>query len=90
MMVNNKYATAWTYYNGTKSVNVNLGFSVVTKKYSTCILFLPSEVTTKLENTIVGHEIVVTIPYYYQVTPSNTHHSPHTLSHTSWIKTSNK
>jgi hypothetical protein len=35
MMVNNKYTTAWTYYDGTKSMNVNLGFSAVTKNYST-------------------------------------------------------
>jgi hypothetical protein len=65
MTVNNKYATAWTYYNGTKSMNVNLGFSVVTKKYSTCILFLSSEVTTELANTIAYHKIDVTIHYYY-------------------------
>jgi hypothetical protein len=32
-------------------------FSAVTKKYITCILFLPSEVTTKLVNTIEEHEI---------------------------------
>jgi hypothetical protein len=29
MMVNNKYATSWTYYDGTKSMNVNLGFLAV-------------------------------------------------------------
>jgi hypothetical protein len=90
MMVNNKYATAWTYYNETKSMNVILGFSSFTKKYSTCILFLSSEVPTELANSIAEHEIVVTIYYYYQVTPSDTHHPPHMLSHTSWIKTSNK
>jgi hypothetical protein len=81
MMVNNKYATAWTYYDGTKSMNVNLGFSVVTKKYSTCILFIHIEVTTELANTIAGHEIALTIHYYYQVTPSNTHHPPHALTY---------
>jgi hypothetical protein len=27
-------------------MNVNMEFSAVTKKYSTCILFIPSEVTT--------------------------------------------
>jgi hypothetical protein len=37
-----------TYYDRTKSMNVNLGFSTVTKKYSTCILFIPSEVTMEL------------------------------------------
>jgi hypothetical protein len=89
-MVNNKYATTWTYYNGTKSMNVNLGFSAVTKNYSACILFLPNEVTTELAKTITEYEIVVTIHYYYQVTPSNTHHPAHMLSHTSWIRTSNK
>jgi hypothetical protein len=80
-MVNNKYATAWTYYNGTKSMNVNLGFSSITKNYITCILFLPSEVTTKLVNTIAEHEIDVPIHYYYQVTPSNTHHPHHALAY---------
>jgi hypothetical protein len=80
-MVNNKYATTWTYYNGTKSMNVNLGFLAVTKKYSTCILFLPSKVTTELVNTIAEHEIVATIYFYYQVTPSNTHHLPHALAY---------
>jgi hypothetical protein len=39
MMVNNKHATTWTCCNGRKSMSVNLGFSVVTKKYGTCILF---------------------------------------------------
>jgi hypothetical protein len=80
MMVNNKYATAWTYYNRTWSMNVNIGFSAVTKKYSTYILYIPSEVTPKLANTIACHEIDVTIHYYYQVTPSNTHHPPHSLA----------
>jgi hypothetical protein len=82
-MVNNKYATTWTYYDGTKSMNVNLGFSAVTKNYSTCILFLPIEVTTELVNAIAEYENAVTIHYYYQVTLSNTHHTPHMLSHTS-------
>jgi hypothetical protein len=88
--VNNKYATTLTYYNGTKSMNVKLEFLAITKNYSRCIIFLPSEVTTELEKTIAEHEIVVTIHYYYQVTPSNTHHPTHMLSHTSWIKTSYK
>jgi hypothetical protein len=56
IMVNNKYATAWTYYNRTMSMNVNLGFLSINKKYSTCIISIPSEVTTELVNTIVGHE----------------------------------
>jgi hypothetical protein len=81
MTVNNKYATTWTYNDGTKSMNVNLGFSAISKKYSTCITFIPSEVTTELANTIACHEIVVTIHYYYQVTPSNTHHPPHALAY---------
>jgi hypothetical protein len=88
-MVNNKYATTWIYYNATKSMNVNLGLSAVTKNYSTCILFLPSEVTRESVHTIVEHEIAVIIHYYYQVTISNTHHPPHILSHTSWIIRSN-
>jgi hypothetical protein len=41
-------------------------------------------------NTIVEYKIVVIIHYYYQLTPSNTHHPPHMLSHTSWIRTINK
>jgi hypothetical protein len=52
--------------------------------------FSPSEVTTKLVNTIAEYEIAITIHYYYQVTPSNTHRPTHMLSHTSWIKTINK
>jgi hypothetical protein len=64
MMVNNKYATAWTYYNGTKSMNVNFRFSDITNKYSTYIVFIPSEVITELANNIAGHEIAVTIHYY--------------------------
>jgi hypothetical protein len=43
--------------------------------------FLSSEVTTELVNTIVEHEIAVTIHYYHQVTPSNTHHPPHALAY---------
>jgi hypothetical protein len=62
-------------------MNVNLGFSAITKKYSTCILFLPSLVTTELVDTIAEHEIAVTIHYYYQVTPSNTHHPPEALAY---------
>jgi hypothetical protein len=62
-------------------MNVNLGFSAITKKYSTCILFIHGKVTTELANTILGHEIVVTIHYYYQVTPSNTHYSPDALAY---------
>jgi hypothetical protein len=57
-------------------MNDNLGFSGVTKKYSTCIPFLPCEVTTELLNTRAEHEIATTIYYYYQVTPSNIHHPP--------------
>jgi hypothetical protein len=44
----------------------------------------------ELVNTIEEHEIAVTIYYSYQFTPSNTHNTPHTLSPTSWIRTSNK
>jgi hypothetical protein len=69
---------------------MSTGFSSITKNYRTCILFLPSEVTTELVNTIAEHEIAITIHNYYQVTPSNTNHPPDMLSHTSWIKTSNK
>jgi hypothetical protein len=52
--------------------------------------FFSNEVTTELVSTVVEQEIAVIIHYYYQVTPSNTHHPPHMLSHTSWIRTSNK
>jgi hypothetical protein len=71
-------------------MNVNNDFQLSLRRYSTCILFLPTEVTIKLVNTIAKHEIVVTIHYYNQVTLSNTHHPPHMLSHTSWIRTTNK
>jgi hypothetical protein len=81
IMVNNKYAIAWTYYDGMKSMNVNLGFLAVTKKYSTCILFYPTGVTMELANTIAGHEFAITIHYYYQVTSSNTHHLSHVLAY---------
>jgi hypothetical protein len=47
----------WTYYDRTKPMNVNLGFSAVTKKYSTCIIFIPSEVTMELVKTIAVHEL---------------------------------
>jgi hypothetical protein len=35
------------------------GFTGVTKNYSTCIIFLLSEETTELVNTIEEHEICV-------------------------------
>jgi hypothetical protein len=60
-------------------MNVNKD-SQLSLRSSTCILFLPSEVTTEFVNTIAAHEIAVTIHYYYQVTSSNTHRSP-TCSH---------
>jgi hypothetical protein len=62
-------------------MNVDLGFSSITKKYSTWILFLPSEVTTELVNTIAKHEIAITIHYFYQVTPSSAHKPPHALAY---------
>jgi hypothetical protein len=80
MMVNNKYATMHRHItNRSKSMNVNKDSQLSLRRCSTCILFLPSEVTTELINTIAAHEIVVTIHYYYHVTPSNTHH-PHKCS----------
>jgi hypothetical protein len=71
-------------------MNVNKDSQLSLRKYSTCILFISSEVTIELVNTIAAHEIDVTNQYYYQFTPSNTHHPPHMLSHTSWVRTSNK
>jgi hypothetical protein len=79
-MVNNKYAITWIDYNATKSMNINLGFSAVTKNYSTCILFIPSEVTTESVNTIVEHEIAVRIHYYYTKLLHLIHTIPHTCS----------
>jgi hypothetical protein len=61
-------------------MNIKKDSQLSLRNCSTCILFLPSEVTTELVNTIVDHEIVVTIHYYYQITPSNTHYPPHVLS----------
>jgi hypothetical protein len=53
------------------------GFSAVTKKYSTCILFLPSEVTTELINTIVAMKLLsqstTTTKLLHQYTLSPTH-----------------
>jgi hypothetical protein len=43
--------------------------------------FIPGDATTELANTIAGPEITVTVHYYYQVTPSNTHHPPHALAY---------
>jgi hypothetical protein len=37
-------------------MNVNLGFLAVTKKYSTCICFIPSEITMELVKTVADHE----------------------------------
>jgi hypothetical protein len=56
------------------------GFLTVNKNYSTCILFLPSEVTKKLVNTIVA------IKFLSQFTTTTkllhlTHTIPHTCSH---------
>jgi hypothetical protein len=57
------------------------GFSDVTKNYSTCILFLPSEVTAELVNTIVAIKLLL------QSTTTTTkllhliHSIPHTCSH---------
>jgi hypothetical protein len=52
-------------------------------------LFLPSEVTKGIGNNHSRYEVVVTI-HYYHVIPSNIHHPPHMLSHTSLIITSSK
>jgi hypothetical protein len=71
-------------------MNVNNDSQLSLRRYSTCILFLPNEVTTELVNTIAEHEIIVIIHYYNQVTPSNTHHPPHMLLHPSWIRKTNK
>jgi hypothetical protein len=56
-------------------MNVNLEFLAVTKNYSTCILFIPSEVTTELAITIEVHKIAVRnslllSSYSIQYTPS--------------------
>jgi hypothetical protein len=58
----------------------NQGFLVVNKNYSTCILFLPSEVAKELVNTIVAMKLLS------QSTPTTkilhlTHTIPHTCSH---------
>jgi hypothetical protein len=45
-------------------MNVSKDSQLSLRKYSTCILFLPSDVTTELVNTIVDHEIAVAIHYY--------------------------
>jgi hypothetical protein len=55
-MLNIKYATDWTYYNRTMPMNVAWNSQLSLRNYSTCILFIPSEVTVKLVNTIADHE----------------------------------
>jgi hypothetical protein len=52
------------------------GFSAVTKNYSTCILFLPSEVTLELINTIVAMKLLS------QSTTTKLLHLTHTIPHT--------
>jgi hypothetical protein len=50
MMLNVKYATAWTYYDRAMSMNVTWNSKLSSRNYSTCILFIPSEVTVKRQN----------------------------------------
>jgi hypothetical protein len=52
--------------------------------------FLPTEVTKEIGNNRSRYKIVVTIHYYYHVSPSNTHHFSYMLSHTCLIITSSK
>jgi hypothetical protein len=52
---------------------------------STCILFLPSEVTKGIGKNHSRYEVVVTIHYYYHVTLLSIYHPPHMLSHTGLI-----
>jgi hypothetical protein len=61
------------------------GFSAVTKNYSTCILFLPSEVTTKLVNIIVDMKVLSQL-----TTTTKLLHLIHTIPHTCSHRTSNK
>jgi hypothetical protein len=56
MMLNNKYATAWIYYDRTMSMNVTWNSQLSLKNYNICIIFIPSEVTVELVNTIADHE----------------------------------
>jgi hypothetical protein len=85
-MVNNKYATTWTYYNGQSPWISTYDSQLSLRNIAHALFFsLASEVTTELVNTIAEHESALTIHYYYQVTPI-----PIMLLHTSWIKRSNK
>jgi hypothetical protein len=45
MMLNTKYAIAWTYYNGTMPMNVPWNSQLSLRNYSICIIFIRSEVT---------------------------------------------
>jgi hypothetical protein len=47
MMLNIKYATAWTYYDRMISMNVTWNSKLSLRNYSTYILFIPSEVTVE-------------------------------------------
>jgi hypothetical protein len=47
MMLNIKYATAWTYYNRTMYMNVTWNSKLSLINYSTRILFIPRKKTVE-------------------------------------------
>jgi hypothetical protein len=67
------------------------GFLAFNKDYSTCILFLPSEVTKELVKTIVDMKLMSqSTTTTMHVTSSNTQHPPHILSHACLNRSSTK
>jgi hypothetical protein len=46
-MLNNKYFTTWIYYDRNYAYECHSGFLAVTKKYNTCIIFVPSKITVE-------------------------------------------
>jgi hypothetical protein len=58
-MLNNKYATVHkTYFNGSTVHEYKQGFLAINKFFSTCILFLSSEVTKELVKIIVDMKLL--------------------------------
>jgi hypothetical protein len=46
-MLNNKYATTWTYYDRSCVYECHSGFLAVTKKYNTCIFLSLVKITVE-------------------------------------------
>jgi hypothetical protein len=60
-MLNNKYATTWTYYDRALPMNIARDSQLSLRNYNTCILFIPSEVT--VEEGKIPYQIMNTVIY---------------------------